>query len=182
MCMPLTVDSTTKEASLGSNSFLTLKKPEIAMVIGDGFSATDVGEIWHMLDTRFNIPVTLIPVEVFNRSILNKYNTIILPSTSGPMQISESAKEKLKAWVQNGGLVIGLENALGWLNTAGLGKFDMKKEEETKDLQKSRQYADIDEFKGAQETSGAIFEAKVDLTHPLFYGYYNHDNAHFQIQ
>lgn len=162
-----------KGSSLGSNSFLPLKKPEIAMLIGEGFSATDVGEIWHLLDTRFNIPVTLLPLEVFNRSALNKYNTIIMPSTSGSISISDAAKDKLKTWVRNGGVLIGMENALTWLNTAGLGKFEMKKNEEKTDSLKPKPYGYIDEYKGAQVTSGALFEATVDLTHPFLYGYYN---------
>jgi hypothetical protein len=162
-----------KGSSLGSNSFLPLKKPEIAMLIGEGFSATDVGEIWHLLDTRFNIPVTLLPLEVFNRSALNKYNTIIMPSTSGSVSISDAAKDKLKTWVRNGGVLIGMENALTWLNTAGLGKFEMKKNAEKTDSLKPKPYGYIDEYKGAQVTSGALFEATVDLTHPFLYGYYN---------
>jgi hypothetical protein len=141
------------------------------MIIGEGISATDAGEIWHLLDTRFHIPLTLIPLEVFNRSSLNKYNTIILPSTSGSFQITESSKEKLKTWVLNGGVLIGFENALAWLNSAGLGKFDMKKEVEKKDEAQPQAYADIEEFNRAQETNGAIFTAIADVTHPLLFGY-----------
>ncbi len=169
-----------KGHSLGSSSFLPIKKPEIAMLVGDGISATDVGEVWHVLDVRFNIPVTLIPVDVFNRTNVSKYNTIIMPPTSGSLSITDAGKEKLKSWTQNGGVIIGLENALNWLNNAGIGKFEMKKEEELsagpagkKDAVKPRAYGDIDEFTGAQETSGAIFEVNVDLTHPLLFGYYN---------
>lgn len=162
-----------KGVSLGSSSFLPLKKPVIAMLVGDGISPTDVGEVWHMLDTRFNIPVTLIPVTVFDRTALSKYTTIIIPPTVGTLSVSDAAMEKLKTWTQNGGIIIGLESALNWLHTAGLGKFEMKKDEEKKDPQKPRAYADIEEFTGAQETSGAIFEANVDLTHPLLYGYYS---------
>ncbi|MEO7990046.1 MAG: M14 family metallopeptidase [Chryseolinea sp.] len=162
-----------KGHSLGSSSFLPIKKPEIAMLVGDGISPTDVGEVWHLLDVRFNIPVTLIPVDVFNRANLSKYNTIIIPPTSGSLNINDAGKEKLKTWTQNGGVIIGLENALNWLNNAGIGKFEMKKDEEKKDAVKSHAYADIDEFTGAQETSGAIFEVNVDLTHPLLFGYYN---------
>jgi len=160
-----------KGVSLGSNSFLPLKKPVVAMLVGDGIAATDAGEVWHMLDFRFNIPLTLIPINVFERTQLNKYTTIIMPPTITGFSISEGTKEKLRAWVQAGGVVIGLENALNWLTTAGLGKFDMKKDEEKKEAQTPRPYGDIDEFTGAQETSGAIFEASVDLTHPLLYGY-----------
>ena len=160
-----------KGVSLGSNSFLPLKKPVVAMLVGDGVSATDAGEVWHMLDVRFNIPLTLIPINVFERAQLAKYTTIIMPPTTTGFSISDGTKEKLRTWVQAGGVVIGLENALNWITTAGLGKFEMKKEEEKKEAQKPRAYADIDEFTGAQETSGAIFEANVDLTHPLLYGY-----------
>ena len=67
-----------------------------------------------------------------------------------------------------------MEGALNWLTTAGLAKFDMKKEEEEKkDTPPARPYGSIDAFAGAQETSGAIFRANVDLTHPLLYGYYS---------
>ncbi len=159
--------------SLGSSSFLPLKKPVIAMLVGDGISATDVGEVWHTLDTRFAIPVTLIPVNVFEKAALNKYTTLIMPPTTSGFSISETAKEKLKAWTQSGGVIIGLENALTWLNAAGLGRFEMKKDEDKKDNPPSRAYADIEEYAGAQQTSGAIFEANADLTHPLLFGYYN---------
>ena len=141
------------------------------MLVGDGVSATDAGEVWHMLDVRFNIPLTLIPINVFERAQLAKYTTIIMPPTTTGFSISDGTKEKLRTWAQAGGVIIGLENALNWITTAGLGKFEMKKEEEKKEAQKPRAYADIDEFTGAQETSGAIFEANVDLTHPLLYGY-----------
>jgi hypothetical protein len=159
--------------SLGSSSFLTLKKPEIAMLIGEGISATDAGEVWHTFDTRYHIPLTLIPIDVFNRASISRYNTIIIPPTSGSIQILDSAKEKLKTWVQNGGVVIGLENALSWINTVGLGKFEMKKDEAKNDTLRARPYGLLEAYTGAQETSGAIFQVAVDLTHPLLYGYYN---------
>ena len=163
--------------SLGSPSFLTLKKPEIAMLVEAGISATDAGEIWHLLDTRFQIPVTLLPISVFNTATMNRYNTLIIPEGSYH-SITDATKEKLKIWTQAGGLIIGFESALSWLNTAGLGKFETKKEEDLpigqagkKEPAGAKPYADIDEIKGAQETSGAIFEADADLTNPLLYGY-----------
>jgi hypothetical protein len=158
--------------SLGSPTFLSLKKPEIAMLVDVGISATDAGEIWHVLDTRFQIPVTLLPISIFNSTNLNRYNTIILPEGSYN-NITEATKEKLKTWTQAGGIVIGFESAVNWFNTVGLGKFETKKEEESskKETVKSKPYADIEENKGAQETSGAIFEAEADLTNPLLYGF-----------
>ncbi len=167
--------------SLGSPTFLSLKKPEIAMLVDVGISPTDAGEIWHLLDTRFQIPVTLLPISVFNSTNINRYNTLIIPEGTYST-ITDATKEKLKTWVQAGGLVIGFESAVSWLNTAGLGKFEIKKEDDLptgqagktgKDPAKSKPYADIEENKGAQETSGAIFEADADLTNPLLFGYSN---------
>jgi hypothetical protein len=162
-----------KGTSLGSSSFLTLKKPIIAMLVGDGFSATDAGEVWHLLDTRFKMPITLLTWDVFNKSSISKYNTIVIPPTYGSNPLNESGKEKLRDWVKQGGVVIGLENSATWLTTAGLGKFEMKKNVSKKDSTQSRPYGLIEAYAGAQATSGAIFEANVDLTHPLLYGYYN---------
>lgn len=157
--------------SLGSNSFEVLTAPSIAMLVDGRVSSYDAGEIWHLLDTRFQIPVTLIPVAVFNRADLRKYNTIILP-TGNYNEVSNGAKEKLKGWVQGGGVLIGFEDALTWMSASGLGNFEMKKSEETKDAKKQQPYSEISNTRGAQQTSGAIFEANVDLTNPLFYGYY----------
>jgi hypothetical protein len=156
--------------SLGSGSFVTVRKPEIAMLVGDGVSSNDAGELWHLLDHRFQIPVTMLPIDAVNRINLSKYNTLIFPAGSYN-SINESGKEKLKTWVQNGGVIIGFENALQWLNSNGLGKFEMKPGENTDKQSAPRPYALLDEYRGAQESPGAIFEASADLTHPLLYGY-----------
>ena len=115
--------------SLGSSSFEVARKPVIAILVDDGISPTDAGELWHLLDTRFQIPVTLIPINIFNRTSLEKYNTIIFPEGSHS-DISDKAKEKLKGWVQEGGVLIGFERALNWFTANNFGKFDVKKDEE----------------------------------------------------
>ncbi len=157
-------------ASLGSGSFVNVEKPEIAILVEGGISSYDAGEIWHLLDTRFEIPVTMLPLDVFNRVNLDRYNTIIFPS-GNYRGVSESAKERLREWIQAGGVAVGFEQALTWLTSAGLGRFEMKKRTHENDM-KARPYGDIGYYQGAQQTDGAIFEANVDLTHPLLYGYY----------
>lgn len=159
--------------SLGSHSFRPIRKPEIAVLVGDGVAASDAGEIWHLLDIRYSIPATMMPINVFNAVDLTRYNTLIFPQGVYG-SVTEGAREKLKRWVENGGVVIGLENALNWFQAAGLGNFQMKKDpEKVADVAlPARPYAMIDEYKGAQTTSGAIFNVTVDLTHPLLFGYY----------
>lgn len=159
-------------SSLGSQSFRPIRKPEIAVLAGDGVTANDAGEIWHLFDTRFEIPVTIMPLQVFNSADIARYNTIIFPQGVYGA-ITETAREKLKAWIRSGGVVIGFENALNWFQSAGIGRFEMKKDEAQASTDKpARPYAEMESARGAQATSGAIFRATVDLTHPLLYGYY----------
>lgn len=159
--------------SLGSSSFQTVRNPDIAIVVGDGVNSNDAGEYWHLLDERMHMPVTMLPADVLNRTNLSEYNTLVFPSGTYSI-INDASKERLKTWVQNGGVIIGFDAALNWLTTTGLGKFEMKKDEaaDKKETPAPRAYADIEEYRGAQQSPGAIFEATVDLTHPLLYGYY----------
>lgn len=157
--------------SLGSASFAVVRKPTIAMLVGTGVNANDAGEMWHLLDQRMRIATTMLPLENLSRTNLSTYNTIIFPPGSYT-SINESTKEKLKTWVQSGGVIIGFENALAWFQSAGLGKFDFKNTD-LKNEAATLPYASLDENRGAQESPGAIFEAQVDLTHPLLYGYEN---------
>lgn len=170
--------------SLGSNSFRKLEKPKIAMLVGDGVSAYDAGEVWHLLDTRFDIPVTMLPIGVFNTVDINKYNTLIFPQGSYGA-VTDTAKEKLKVWIQNGGIAVGFESAVNWFQSSGLGQFQMKKTKQQTDEENegdyvARRYADMANYRGAQTTSGAIFEATADLTHPLLYGYYQRNMSIFK--
>ncbi|MCU0356805.1 MAG: hypothetical protein MUE95_04440 [Cyclobacteriaceae bacterium] len=158
-------------SSLGSNNFSVLRLPKIAMLVGEGVVPNDVGEIWHLLDTRYRIPVSMLPLDVFTRlTSYDKYNTLIM-STGSYNSLNDAVKERLRIWVQNGGVIIGLKTALNWLNNSGLGKFEMKKDEKKDESGKVRPYAEIAYAAGAEATSGAIFEIQADLTNPLFYGY-----------
>ncbi|MDQ2656597.1 MAG: zinc carboxypeptidase, partial [Bacteroidota bacterium] len=144
------------------------------ILVGDGINANDAGEIWHLLDVRFRIPVTMMPLNVFNSADINRYTTIIFPQGSYG-SVTETARENLKAWIRNGGVAIGFENAVNWFHTTGLGRFEIRRIEEPQGEKSGRPYSEIERARGAQATRGAILESKVDLTHPLLYGYYRQD-------
>ncbi|HEV7333052.1 MAG TPA: M14 metallopeptidase family protein [Flavisolibacter sp.] len=154
-------------SDLGSRNFLPVTKPNIAMLVGTGVNPLDAGEIWHLLDQRFNIPSTHLDVTAFNRVDLDKYNTIIMVSGS----YSDLNKEKLKSWVQGGGTLILTEEAVQWAAQAGISNVTFKRAKSPYDSSNGLPYADRDEISGAQNMRGAIFRAEADLTHPLAYGY-----------
>lgn len=154
-------------SDLGSSKFLPLSKPAVAMITGTGVNPTDAGEVWHLLDQRFNIPLSLLEPAVFNRIDPARYNTIILVGGTYP----DINKEKLRTWVQNGGNLILTEEAVSWAAQNGISSVVLKKIKAPVDSSKALAYVDREQIEGAQQMSGAIFRAEADLSHPLAYGY-----------
>jgi hypothetical protein len=152
---------------LGSSKFVTITKPSIAMITGPGVNATDAGEAWHLLDQRMNIPSAHLEPAVFNRVELNKYNTLIMVGGNYP----DINKDKLKTWVQSGGVLILTEEAVNWASQNGISTVSFKKPKAATDSTQRLNYVDREQVDGAQQISGAIFGAEADLTNPLAYGY-----------
>ncbi len=155
-------------SDLGSNKMISVARPVIAMLVGTGVNPTDAGEIWYLLDQRMNIPATHLEQTTFNRIDLSKYNTIIMVGGN----YAELNKEKLKAWVQGGGVLIALEEAVQWSAQNGISTISFKTPKSPVDSNKNLPYVEREQIEGAQQVSGAIFGAETDLTHPLAYGYH----------
>lgn len=160
--------SVTGGSDLGSAKFSVLTKPSIAMLAGTGVNATDAGEIWHLLDQRFNIPLTHLEVPVFNRVDLSKYNTLIMVGGTGYNEIN---KEKLRTWIQGGGTLILTEEAVTWAAQAGISSVVLKRQKSGVDSARQFRYTDREQMEGGQAMSGVILRAEADLSHPLAYGY-----------
>ncbi|WP_282044104.1 M14 family zinc carboxypeptidase [Winogradskyella flava] len=153
---------------LGSRNFRALELPKIALLVGDGMTSYDAGEIWHLLDTRYDIIATKLDTKRFSRADLSRYNTIIMVNSSSGL--NENNTKKLKSWIQNGGTLVAYRNALRWLNSKELMKIDFKKNDLTA---KNITYEQRGDFRGAQVIGGAIFETKIDRSHPINFGYKN---------
>ena len=150
---------------LGSNSFKTINKKNIAILIGDGISAYDAGEIWHLLDTRYDIAISKIQLSKILKSNLSKYTTLIIPSSE---IISNEIIKKITDWTKNGGTLITYKNSIDWLQSANIIDFNIIEQEiSANDIS----YEDADNFYDAQKIGGAIFQTKLDLTHPINFGF-----------
>lgn len=158
----------TEGIDLGSNQFRTITKPKVAMLVGNGVSSYDAGEIWHLFDQRYEMNITKIDVLNFDRVDLSNYTVFILPNTS--WKASERNLKKLKDWVQRGGTIIGYKNSVKWLST---NKFIDLKYKSAKVKATNITFEQRRNFSGAQVIGGAIFETKLDRSHPINFGYSN---------
>ncbi|MAZ73017.1 MAG: zinc carboxypeptidase [Flavobacteriaceae bacterium] len=159
----------TQGIDLGSGQFRAIENPKVAILVGDGVNPYDAGEIWHLFDTRYNMLITKLDTKNFRRMDLNKYTDIILPATWGSA-LEKSETEKLKDWVRAGGTLIGYRNAGNYLESNELLPIKFKKKQDTA---KAITFEQRNDYYGAQVIGGAIFEAKLDRSHPIAFGYKN---------
>ena len=151
---------------LGSNNFSNIKNQKVAMLVGSGIVGNDSGEIWHLLDQRFDMKLTRIDISYFTKIDISKYTAIIVPSSS---KLGKLTEEKLKTWVKNGGVLIGYKNTAKWLAKSKFISLDFDK---TKmDTIQNVSFEDKSLQSGAQYIGGAIFEANLDRSHPINFGY-----------
>ena len=150
---------------LGSSAFPVVRQPKVLLLTGEGVNVADAGEIWHLLDTRYKMPVTLVEASRFGALNLTKYNVLILSDGS----YSSLPAEKVKQFAQDGGTIIATGSALKWLKTSGLAAVEFRNQ--AADAPGRRPYGNLTEDRGARTMPGAIFEADLDLTHPLCFGY-----------
>tara|TARA_Y100000991_G_scaffold72507_1_gene54530 strand:- start:21794 stop:24331 length:2538 start_codon:yes stop_codon:yes gene_type:complete len=155
----------TKGPDLGSDNFKRIYKKNIALLVGDGVNAYDAGEIWHLLDTRYEIILSKIDTRNLNKVDLSKYTTLICPNSS----INDSIiVKKIEKWVNEGGVLIGYKGSINWLKESNLIDVNVIKKEtiNAKDVS----FEQKKNFFGAQRIGGAIFKTLLDRSHPINFG------------
>jgi hypothetical protein len=158
---------TVKGIDLGSNSFVTLNKPGILMFVGGGIRSGDAGEIWHMLDQKFDIPVTMVDPASTRSIDFSRYNVIIL---AGSPDLSESMISDLNSWNRNGGTVVAYKGGNSFI--AGNRFADIKSVPSAgADPDVEYRYSDMSSLFSKHRIPGSIFQVEIDITHPLCYGY-----------
>ncbi len=157
---------------LGSNQVVPLRPVHPLLVSGDPAASYSTGEIWHLLDRRFEMPVSLVDFEDLARTTLSDYSHVLIPD--GSYQVSDELLGKLQAFMRQGGFVIALQGAAGWLDRAVRGR-ESGSESEPSDKDAPAPddiaHADYAQERAKQLLRGAIFEVELDLTHPLAWGY-----------
>ncbi|MFD2201189.1 M14 family zinc carboxypeptidase [Shivajiella indica] len=162
-----------KGIDLGSNNISAVQKPKVLMLVGQGTSQYEAGEIWHLLDTKVGMPISKVDIGLIGRVNLYDYNTLIL--TSGNYNsIAGPQLNHLKDWLNRGGTIISLRTASQWLQSQEIVKEEYLNTEASKGPD-FIPFASRRDFEGAQAVGGSIYLATLDNTHPLGFGYRNQE-------
>lgn len=151
---------------LGSASLPVLTKVKPLMIIGEGVSSYQAGEVWHLFDQRLNQELTMMTVDQIQRTALNDYTHIIM--VDGRYNFSEKGIDSLSQWVNQGGVIVAQSRGADWLAQRGWLSSDAKRLEQSVDTNVS--YSEMGKTRSEHVIGGAIADATIDLNHPLAFG------------
>ena len=160
----------TQGVDLGSGSVRTLHRPEAALLVGTGISPYEAGEVWHLLDRRVEMPITKLDLSGLPRANLNRYTTLVM--VSGIYPTDKPTVDKIKAWVQAGGTLITFKTASEWVIKQGLSKEKLVLADTTNKAIRYN-YDEATNYEGAKALGGSIFQADLDLSNPIGFGFTN---------
>jgi hypothetical protein len=169
-----------KGKDFGSSDVRTIKAPKVALLGGAGTSSLNFGELWYFFEQELDYPVSIIEADMLGRMDLNGYDVVIMPSSYGSY-LSETNFKKVMDWVKAGGKLIAIENALmAFADKEGfdLSKFDTeeekkaaeKVEKEIQNVERLEPYQERERMGISTTAAGAVYELKLDQTHPLTFG------------
>jgi len=171
----------TAGSDFGSSNLSVIEQPKVALLIGEGTSSLNAGEIWHFFDHQLYYPATLIHTHQLMRTDLSSYNVLVLPSGSYSGIFTDEGIEKISAWTRDGGTLIAFGQANRLL--AGRDGFQLQRKissnEEPTIEEKLLPYGDRNRRSISSGVSGSVFKVSVDSTHPLAYGY---DPLYFSLK
>jgi putative intracellular protease/amidase len=102
--------------NFGSRYVFSMKKPAVAMAWDQPTRATEAGATRFVLERQYGYPVTTIRTAQLGAADLGKFQVVILPAGATYAQtLNTAAIDKLKAWVDAGGTLIGLAEGTGFL-------------------------------------------------------------------
>ncbi len=174
--------STLRGIDLGSPEVRSLESPRPLLVVGDRVSGYEAGEVWHQLDLRWGIGLSMVERDRLADLDLSDYTHLLLVSgsTSG---LEPEDVERVAAWVREGGVVIASRDACGWAATEllepraegsddgdGGGDEPAPEAADAAPVERLR-YADHDRLQAVDRIAGAIFSVELDPTHPLCFGF-----------
>lgn len=184
---PLPSGFVDKGFDFGSDKIHMLRAPRVTLIAGEGISSLSVGEIWHFFDVQLQYPLNIVWADELSRTVLHETDVLILPDGNHRFLSERTTNEALKDWVNNGGRLIAMQDAVVQLSRNEWGirlKTPDDKKEDKKD-DKKEDYSWLKRYENRERdfisgfNPGSIYKVTLDNSHPLAFGY---DETYFTLK
>lgn len=151
---------------LGSNSVIPVRRPRVGLVGGQPFG-NSFGFAWYAIEQRLGYPVATVSAQGLAGPVLDELDVLVVPSVAAGAfdgVLGDGGRTRIQQWVRNGGTLITLDAATGWLATERTGLARLRLRRDT---------TRADSTGGAALSAnvpGAILRALGDTLSPLLAG------------
>jgi hypothetical protein len=169
---PVSTGRAARGFDLGTSSSQNVRLPRVALVGGDGASATALGAHWFFLEHTMRIPFTMLPPDRVASADLSQYDVVILPDM-GRTALGERGNTALREWTNRGGTLIATGSGA---RGAGADIAEVRLREAPRESDESRLARALQGREERQlerweaQVPGAILSVNLDTAHPLAFG------------
>lgn len=152
--------------------FRSIDRPEVLVLFDDGLSLNDAGEVWHQLDHRMHIPVTMRRKDQISGLDWSRYTHLVI--VGGGRTSLGDAQERVEQWVrEEGGIVIATRQAARTMQHAFFGDDEdaASTDEDDGEPAERRDYSTMRLNDAEHVIGGTIFAGDLDTSHPIGFGY-----------
>ncbi len=164
---PIKTGYSDKGPDLGSDELKLIKSPRIAVFKNDFTSSNRYGEIWHFFEKELEYPLIQVNYNSLEK-ILSNIDILIIPGGFYEKWSNSRTEKKIYEWLNKGGKILALSSALNLF--ANTDAFNLKKKENPIQNNSMVPYSKIERNQISNITTGSIYEATIDKTHPLSFG------------
>ena len=156
-----------KGPDMGSDKIKLMKVPKVGLLRSENSTSYNYGESWHFFEQELKYPLLRIDEKKL-LSVLSEIDVLIIPDGDYPSFENFRNGKKIEEWINDGGKLIALAGALNIF--ADTENFALKKKNPKNQTEKTIPYTEMERSDISGSTSGSIFKATMDKTHPIGYG------------
>ncbi len=114
--------------NLGSEHFVRLTLPRVAVAWDDGISQLSAGALRYVLEQRLGLPVTPIRTARLARADLADYDVLLVPEGDPSQVLGEGGLRAIRSFVQRGGVLVAVGESLESFNRGDSPLLAVKRE------------------------------------------------------
>lgn len=98
--------------NLGSDRFVRLTLPRVAVAWDEGVSQLSAGALRYVLEQRLGLPVTPIRTRRLGRADLSDYDVLLVPEGNPGGALGDGGQRAVRSFVQRGGVLVAVGDSL----------------------------------------------------------------------
>ena len=164
---PIQTGYSDKGPDLGADELKLIKSPRVGVFKNDFTSSYRYGEVWHFFEQELEYPLMQVNQNSLEK-MLSYIDILIIPGGTYRKWSNSRTEKKVYEWLNKGGKIVAISSALNLF--ANTDDFNLKKKENPSQDNTMVPYSKLERSEISKITTGSIYEASIDETHPLGYG------------